>query len=567
MKSYFGQLRVDSTRDVVELWVDGEALIDNIDISAYPDVPFELDLIADLEGDILRSWSPDPSAPDADRTTRKDVAGVYVVDHGIPIKDEHWDKARSLAKGGQDEYRRLAQGRWEVNFTPYVINNKEGGHTGLRGVDWRYVREQVSLLNPGHRHNYWHGIGGWSSQYCGVAWLGGNEAWTYPSCGLGTFIHEQGHNFRAGHSGTLTGGAYGERRVWQGTGGIRDDHSTPHLALFGLIEDEHVASLSAGESAMFYLTQGSTSMLSMNQREQKLVIVRTNDTLIKRLAISYHDGNIDVHRPASEGSTRFAYTTRLASLSPGESTTWLGVTIHYLEGRSGVGAVWVAPEGESGIPGTQFPLRAYPSQNYNPLLAGGLWANYQWTVQGVHVVPLPPERNQVMVSWLTWTRKHRHRWMTMVGDIGDDGVVRGELRQGDVPVGHGSIYFTDARRGIFYAYTPETGKFAMPLERISAGTGGFYGIGEGEGMTMTLDGDRAVAYLLLNEEVTHLSPSHVAQVWRMAVGPPDHMTVYEIRGGMIGVKADFEMEPAGTLSIDGETVVLDGNQRETTRLA
>jgi len=563
MKTYFGKLRLDPSVGDVELWVNGQHFMDSIDVSEHPDVALEEDLVVELYGQRLVSWAPDPRMPRAGSSSRKDIALVRVLGAGDEIEDRHHKEMRDWAKRMQDEYRRLARGQWEVTVTPYVIHNKEGGSTGLRGMDWRYMREQIKKVNPDNRHNYWHGVGGFSSTACGVAWVRGNEAWTYPACSYKTAIHEQGHNFGLGHAGSRTA-QYGERTAWQGTGSQRDDSNTPHLAKLGLIEDDRIETLSDLQSGTFYIAQGTTHPLALPEGVLKQVEIRRDGTP-KVLSVSYHDGRVDIHKPRTDTARTFTYTARLESLKTGERFEEFGVSVEVTSISGGVARVVI----NDGDDGSWVPGMTTPDENENPLLCGGLWANEDQHVQGLQVMPLP-NRQQVMVSWLTWDRDYRQRWAVMVGDIDAHNVVRGTLSTADGPVGQAEMYFIDTDRAVFRAVTnlvdTHTVRIATPVERFAKGEIRFYSTGDGQGLVSLDSGGGWMTAYVLDSTINRLQARGM-QRWRLAQGPKDNMKVYEVTGGMVGVAADYEMEGTGVMSIEARTVRIGGEQHELVRLA
>lgn len=586
-KTYFGRLRFDTAKGDTELWVNGEHIFDNIDTSLFPDVPLETDLIIELGGLKLVDWSTDPTLPAATRaTTRKDIALGVILPYGQEPKDSDWRSANQAAKKLQDEYRRVSAGKWEVNCTPYVLNNEQDGGFGLREFAFDGVfKEHARQVNPDNRHNYWHGVGGYSPAYCGLAWLGGNEAWTFKGCPLGTKPHEQGHNFGLGHAGTLAGGEYGEGNTWMGTGWRRDDFNTPHLMVLNLIDEDHIEDLAQGQSGMFYLTQGTTSMLAMTRGEQKIVRVNPSNGVIKKLSVSYHDGNVDIHKPKTDNSRSFTYTTRLATLEPEEQWTGHGIIINYVERKGDVAAVQILTQDSPDVPAEpSFPVRRVPVEGaYDPLKAGGVWGNSEWSVQGVHIHPLP-DRNQVLVFWLTWDKEGDQHWYFMTADIDDSNVVSGTLYRGIrsnssrqvVEAGTAQLYFTNDTQGIFYATTRDQGKFATPLSRISRTTednrNGYWGLGDTslEGLSVGVTGNTLVAYWMSYQkpENQYVRITPPGQQWYLIQGPADgEQTVYEIEGGVVGVKADYQMTPVGSARINDNQAELLGKEYQLISLA
>jgi len=564
MKTLFAKLRLDASAGDVELWIDDKHIMNNIDVSRYPDVPLEEDLVIELDNNTLLGWSPNLRIPKGDKTTLKDIALVRVLSASDNIEEDHWEQVRDWAKKLQDEYRRLARGQWEVNVTPYVINNKENGSTGLRGMDWGYLRRKITEINPNNKHNYWHGLGGFARNFCGLAWVRGTEAWSSSACSYRTVIHEQGHNFGLGHAGDRSF-EYGEKTTWQGTGERRDDSNTPHLAKMGLIEDDKIESLQENNSGIFFLAQGSTHPLALPQNVLKQIIVR-RDGIPKILSISYHDGRVDVHVPQTSGASSFTYTKQLDSLRSGDRFNEFGITVEVLNIENGIATVNVNDSNKS-VPAT--PTLTTPDENENPLLAGGFWGNTDYSVQGIQIIPLP-DKNQVILSWLTWDRSYSQKWTYMIGDVDNNNVVSGKLMSANGPVGNAEIYFLDTNNAIFRAVTDmfdnttrdNTTRIAMPLKRFASGNSNFYDIGDDEYLiTLENDNNDNIAAFVLDHIVNRFSRAKT-QRWRLLEGPKDSMKKFEISGGMIEVKADYTLKDTGTAKLTNKTLNIDGKRRK-----
>ena len=570
-----GKFRIDSVREQLEFHtLDGR----EFDVFTDKNPPIEEVLEATFKDGKLTSWKQDRTLSAA--PSRPVVALFTVLRGDTEITEAHIDAIKRKAKTMQDEYRRM--GLRDIIVKGHVINGYDGSRS-LRGFQWNVITTYLRDTDPNINYTHYHGWGGFESGICGRAWVGGTQAWTYITCGIDTMIHEQGHNFGLSHAATPSR-EYGEGDVYMGSGRGRGDMNTPHLDELGFIEPEDIKTLQNGEAGIFYLTQGSKNTESIPPGADKMVKVIPSDDNSEHnvISVSYFKSQIRVHVPSSSVHRNFRKTVLLKRIMVGDFFEIDGITVRYIEERDGIGKVAIMNGNDNIVDSNEWPTFPIPDRNYPVTYqTSGLWRNPEWSAQGMHVRYLGPERNQMFVGWLSWSsRYYRQEWYWSVMDINNDNYASGKLRTGrDAEiVGDCDMFFYDNLNGTFRVFSESPlGSFVFPCSRLSNGVesdiSGFYGIGDGNGLSLEVtDRDTIVGYLFTYND---RNPLGVAEPkWQLVLGNVGQpLTVYDVEGGVRGIKADFETIPTGILEIlrveeNGNIAIeLDGRENIGTPLA
>ena len=570
MKQVFkGKFRIESHRGQLEFHTL-EGL--EFDVSTDIDVPLEVVGEATFEDDVLIEWKRDntflaaPSSPT--------VALVKVLRPGQVADEDDIEATARNAKRIQDEYRRM--GLVDITVKPHVLEGYDGSY-GLRNFNWRFLEAHLREIDPDTWYTHYHGWGSFEGGICGRAWVGGKHAWTYTTCGYQTMIHEQGHNFRLHHAGTPSS-EYGERDAYMGSGRGRYDMNAPHLYELGVIDPEDVKTINPEEAGTFFLAQPSKNTMSLPPGVDKIIRVFIDYQIF---SVSYYGGQIRIHTPESRSTKSFKKTHLHERLDePGDSVEFGGATIEYVEERYGVGKVVVKNRNDN-VVDKPWPEFVVPENN-TPITTdfSGIWRNTAWSAQGVHVRYLSEPRNELFVGWLSWDGRGNPKWFWSVMSIDNNNFASGPLRTGKEAeiVGEAEMYFYDTERGNFRAKTDEIGYFTFPVTRLSRSVvddiNGFYGIGDGNGLSLELtDRDTIAGYIYTYEDTSNVyNPQGVKPQWKLVLGEwGQPLTVYDVEGGVLGTKTEFETIENGTLKIgqlltDG-IVYWNGQERTANRLA
>ena len=498
------------------------------------------------------------------------------------------EAATRWAKQLENEARRVGRDRWEVHAYPasYV-----GAASDFYTVKWSDLGAACRLANP-DAPSFTHlcAISQTSSStvgVCGRADLGGTLSWSKSTCvgAKNTHFHETvGHSIMAvEHSGTGNGGnPYGEGDTIMGNGGDRifADFNTPHLYHGGLIEENNVRYLVPGESIDTYLVQGSDDPLSLKLGENKAILCHVANTgLTRRLMVSFFNGTVRVHEPGHRMTTNFLRSGLLRTFRAANlEGTFSGVRVRVLELKNDCARVQVFNQTTTEPETARIPERGRPDPATSPQIgdwARGQWGNRKWSVQGVHVGF--NDSGKLVLHWLTWDRYEidSHAWYWAVCDISNDGrLAQGTLITADKygrpeEVGDIEVFWYSEEQGIARGTFNHGLRFAMPFTRVFAANpsyiAGYYGIGNGEGLTISTGSNgRMLCYWL--------GHNNNDKLWHMLQGNGGELDIYKVEGGQFSVKSDFTVEKIGTATLSNNTVTfnLDGkepDERSLRRLA
>lgn len=573
MKAYKGKFRLESVRDILEFHTtNGE----EFDVITTEEVPLETLVEATFEGNVLVEYKRDHTLLKAPSGYVM-VALVRFLELGDRISDKTLESTARRAKQLQDEYRRM--GFLDIIVKPHVINTYEGSRS-LRAFNWSWLRNYLKENDPDTYYTHYHGWGGYKQGICGQAWLGGTKAWTYGMCGIDTMIHEQGHNFGLHHAGTPNGGEYGERDTYMGSNRRRHDMNTPHLYELNVIDPEDVKKMKYGEAGIFYLAQGSKNTLSLPPKVDKIVILDTSEHGNYRIAsVSYFDESVRIHTPSLPNRDSFIKTTRQKIIKEGSHDEFEGIKVHFIEQKNDVAKVSIKYGNEEVQDNNTWPKFIVPEDNHVITSSiSGVWRNSDWSAQGLHVRYLGKERSQLFVGWLSWNEDDKPEWLWSVMNINEGNFASGPLRSGKNAsiVGEAQMYFFNEHEGNFRSIASHNygGYFTFPVTRLSQGMeseiNGFYGIGNGEGLSLELTSRNTVVGYIYTYYTRH---RRSYTDWKMALGDyGEPLTIYDVDGGVRGIKADFKVTPEdGKLDISRLTtdgiITLNGHERVANRLA
>ena len=546
---------------------DGK-VIENIDISQKPDVELEEYLQVTLDDHKLVTWCHDNRMGVAERPNHRVIALVRVYRPGDTLTDTEIKRHHEVVKSFQDRWNFIGRGKLTYEIHPHFF---ESSHSfSINGFNWRDLDTYLREINPEVSYTHRHIIGGWESGICGRAPLGGKIAWTSESanCGSPTVIHEHGHNETLHHSGT-PGVEYGERDVIMGSGSSRKGLNAPHLYHLGLFDHDNVVEIEQGESRELFLVEGEVNDISVPMNANQFAIARTSGT-IKRVGISVHKGDIDIHQPASDFSSKFAKTSRVGTLrSIDDSVTIAGVIITLIETDDQLNTRKVRIENNSGsttIPSDDEPYFIEPDTAIPFDNASGIWGNSAWNVQGIHLRHLA-DRKQVYVLWLTWDiwgGRGRQRYYQGVLDIDENNVAKGNMQDDKTneDVGSMMVYLNSESSLTFHAMEYGERNWVLPLERITPpiaedGLAGVYGTGNEQGIHISrLSDGRIVGYWIGVDNVgTPLGASKIP-FWRLIQEEQDEngvatgvINIYDIEDGypLIAAK-DTKLVPMGQIN-------------------
>lgn len=552
-----------------------------VDISKFPDVPLYEVIEVIIDDGELVSWGHDTLSAKMISRSDKDVALIRIEDENYVPTPQDQDRVNARAKQLQDEYRRISAarpGHWtNVSVTGYVYPTDMT--PGFYTMDWRRLKREINELYD-QDHYYIHTLGGEEAgtNIRGRATLGGYYGCTYWG-GMETVIHEQGHMFGMNHSSTPAR-EYGETKVWMGNGNSRDNFNAPHIHYIGLMDDSEVEEVLPTQSKEIFLVQSDLQPQALRSREMKMAFVPTTVASIRKLAVSFHDGKVDVHKPYRENAHNFGHTSLLKTLDVGESYIeeiegYGDIEIRFIEEHEGCARVQIynnttmRPQSAGAFTDYAEPDDAMEISQ----IVEGIWDNPDWTVQGLHIHYLGEDRNQVLVYWLTWDYDYDPEWYMFVGDINDNNVARGEIFTAKYNIttnngpevyscGRAIIYWEDENNGMMKCYNSDfhNQRFAFPFARISRGIedpiNGYWHLENTprEGITVNINRNAALVYWCKYDFVPGSFSYGKNQDWLMISGPTiDNMTVYRVEGGYRGVNADFTVEEIGTASITNQT--------------
>jgi len=510
-----------------------------VNLSLMPDVPMEQTIEAHFNGDLLVDWQYDlTSWPERDRKPWH-IAIAWKEDRHDP---------EEFCKHVRDRLRQIGQGRWDVQVRYFRVEGMGG--IRLNSFDYYQFRRWLDENHPEFDYTHTMVVGGWSSGtgVCGEARAGGTESQTFPNCGPETAVHELMHNGVDRHAQIIHSGtpdyAYGERDTLQGYGSLRDDVNALHLLTAVGIEDNNVKTLHQGDSDEFFLVQASADPLSLAPGEDKIVICTLGRRAVRKLAVSYYRGTVRIHRPGYDYSELWRQTTMLVKLQPGQIETIEGVLFQFIEAKNGAAKVLINHHDVDFVSGAPSPEWVTP-ENAHPITSAiaGIWNNPAWSDQGVLVNVV---RNTLVAHWIGWSRLgYKHRYFWIQAPITDN-YARGTLYTTDdsrkaVESGEATIHWYDENTGILRAWSPDMGRFAVPLHRLGQGVddplNGYYGLGGGEGMAITrMSNGQLVGYHLHYDD-------RGEQLWDLLQGTEDRLGIYPVTGGMAWVDTKPERDP------------------------
>jgi len=518
----------------------------------------------------LEDWQYDLTALPEHDVRRVGLTFGYGVSPEVFPDLESDDYVKRTAKDIKNEYLRIAGGRvdievYPVNF-PTIITSD-----GYFGVDWPMLRYMSDQAYPNKRLGDTHygcitssGIS--NSSLCGRADLNGPKSWSKSWCVYkkSTHIHETlGHSLLGvSHSGQGQR-EYAENSTWMGLDrlpGVVYDFNTPHLIEAGLIEDNNIIGLESGESVETWLVQGSRNPLSLRTGENKAVMCNTGDSTNKSVCVSFYNGVVAVHVPWFEGTKRWVITRLLRYIETETQYEFDDIVVRVEKLNKYSAKVRVFNKTSTApTPTITEPIWWIGDSSPITKNLAGQWGNKQWSVQGVHVGFT--DDNRVVLHWLTWKdREHsQHQWFWAVCDV-EGTVAKGTIvtanPEGEISeLGEIMVYWHNDTTGIMRGEIEGYGPIAVPLQRISQASehsmNGYYGIGNNEGMTISVDSKgHAILYWLLHDTEGN-------KLWRMLSGPLDDLKIYSVDGGQFAIKSDFEINSIGTGSVENGQILFN----------
>lgn len=557
MNAYHGKLLLDTGTGQFQLETAGGGLVDVVVADPLPELGRVIEALV-VDGKLL-DWQYDLT--DLTNYTKRviDIAVGYGVSTGTPITQQHVEIATRYARDLENELRRVARDRWEVNAYPAA---HAGAAANFFMVDWGALSAACREAHPdAPRFTHFAAIAQSGMQIrgaCGQAALGGTTSFSKGFCAStkGTHIHEAFHSIAMIEHASQGDQEYGEGDTWMGNGDRTiADLNTPHLYQAGLIENNNIVELLPGDSVSTWLVQGSDDPMSLRLGENKAVLCHVATTgMTRKIMVAFYNRSVRVYEPGYNMTTSWMRTKlRKAHRVPGESVhEGVKVIVHKIEDHCAEVSVL---HNTTTIPARLTAMYARPSVEANPQITDsmrGQWGNKKWSVQGVHVSMTNDGRP--VLHWLTWDRWTRgaHRWFWAVCNTSVDGrLAYGSLITADrfgrtETVGYIEAYWYTETLGIMRGYARGQGRFAIPLERVFAAVphdlAGYYGIGNGQGLTLSLnENGRALSYWLLSESSN--------QVWHMLIGELNRMTIYRVTGGQLSIRSSFDIEPIGIAEI------------------
>lgn len=550
MKNYKGKFYWLSTQDNPDFYTTSGKVIADVYVDELdPPMQVLLDIVLDDKQSLI-SYRRDPSEPVGAPRNHRDVAMVYVDES--EATDNRISRMAYRAKRVQDEYNRACQGYKTIKVDPFTLKTDTTVDLRSRTL-WNEIRDLV-----GDTYSHLHAVGGYSDSYCGIAWLGGNEAVTFNpwNCGWNTSSHEDGHNAGLGHAGT-PGVEYGERDRIMGSGGGRRGFSPAHLRRLGALPHDQYQKIQDGNSEFIWVAEFNTIEMAIPVGAYRAAFLKPSNTS------SYNNtGDLVVSRDA-EGVTiheiKGSKTTLHKTLKVGETYERSGFSIEYSTSSEGLAGVSI-----NSATKTELPVYAEPEEPVSFEGKSGIWANNEWDAQGVHIRYLNKNnRNQLWVAWLTWDYNYNRRYYWGVLDVVDN-IASGNLRDLNNNIaGTAQLWFEDDNNGSFYAQVDKE-LFASPLHRISIGEqGAYYGFGSNKGVSLEkTSNDQTVGYILTSTRTSPISAPK--SDWLLHLDG----VVYKPEGGMRGTHTDTEMTEVGNCEfLDNNKFVWDGTEYDLVHLA
>lgn len=550
MKNYKGKFYWLSTQDNPDFYttsgkVIADVYVDDLD----PPMQVLLDIVLDDQKTLV-SYRRDPSEPVGAPSDHRNVALVLVDGDDFTERDEL--KIKERAKRVQDEYNRACQGYKTIKVDPFTL--KTDTTVDLRSnALWSEIRSLV-----GDSYSNLHAVGGYSNSYCGIAWLGGNEAVTFNpwTCGWKTSSHEDGHNAGLSHAGTADS-EYGERDRIMGSGGGRRWFSPAHLHRLGALPHDQYKTIQENESNFIWLPHFNTIEMAVPTGAYRAAFLKPSNSSSYNndgtLVVSRDDQGVTIHE--IKGRKTILHKT----LKKEDTYEKSGFSFEYAISTGDLAGVSI-----NSAEKIEVPVYAKPEEPASFEGKSGIWANREWDAQGVHIRYLNNNnRNQVWVAWLTWDYNYNRVYYWGVLDVVDN-IASGDLRDlYNNIAGTAQLWFEDDNNGSFYAQVDKE-SFASPLNRISVGEqGAYYGFGSNKGVSLEkTSNDQTVGYILTSTK-THPTASPTSD-WLMHLDG----VVYKPEGGMRGSHTDTEMTRVGNCEfLDNNKFVWDGTEYDLVHLA
>ena len=472
----------------------------------------------------------------------KSIALMRVLAPEQIATNHHWKQVTDAARRLEIEYKRLSKGLWDVSVTPYVVE----GYTGPRNVSharWGDLRGYVD-----DSHNYLHGWGGTRSGICGHAVLNGYQAWTFENCGIGTIIHEQGHNFGLHHSGTPTA-EYGEP-TWMGSAAFRHGFHAPHQDFLSVIDPDSIYQLSANSAKTLYLINPDSDPQSRMPDMWKGVFLPAgfNNTLM----ISVFRNSIRLHR-AADGRT-FSRTLLLAELqNPGDIYAGSHDTpgIEYVDTHDGVYKIKVRWNNTVDWPtDREWPIDIYPDDVIDlDRTLSGIYYDPDIDGQGFDLYFDVPG-HEMIGYWYTYADNGNQVWYFLDGDTIYN-TARGSLE----PVGKYHIY-ANPNRTLRFSYVINDVRSVIDLIPLAYQDSGFLAEFNGKnlsGISAYFRDDRAFGYIYqVLEERTPIGIRR-SQQWLYY----EDGRVYLPKGGAFRVDIPHELKPHGDIELHENHIILN----------
>lgn len=543
MQSFKGRFHWLSTEDNPDFYTTDDQVLESVYVDDV-DPPINRLITIDVDDNLnLISYRQDPTEPLGAPKEHRNVALAYVSSRDITDTNEK--DIADRAKRVQDHYNRACQGHRTINVDPFVLHSDVSVTLRNRAL-WTEIRD---LIGGYGFYDNLHAVGGGHSSYCGIAWLGGDEAVTFNpwSCRWRTSSHEDGHNDGLSHAGTPSQ-EYGEHDRIMGTGSGRRWFSPAHLRRLGALAQDQYESLPPKEPMFAWIAKFNTLEMAVPHGAHRAVFLQREKRTDNELVVSRDGQGVTIHE--IKGPKTILHKT----LKAGETYTLFGRTFEYVETLNNLAAVRID---DPDYTLDEVPVPEYVTPNSPSPFDGksGAWGNDLWSLQGVHIRHLP-DRNAVWVAWLTWDYDYNRVFYWGVLNIDDDNIASGGLRDvNNEVIGTAQMWFHDENNGAFYAHA-DNELFATPLERVSVGVdtdGGYFGFGNGKGISIERTNlGNTFGYILTKGSPNPLQPAK--SDWFMHING----TVYEPEGGMRGVKTDVadEMKEVGTISFNEDNTKL-----------
>ena len=437
------------------------------------------------------------TTPLADQNQLKHVAVIVCakLDSTDEEITEKQKKADDWAQFMEYYYQYFSPFTWDVEMRGYVMLY-EGATTpplyAKTAVNNLIASGVMGEFDP----NYIHIVGG-AANYCGQATLGGNRSVTYQEgrsyvCGVGTAVHELGHNFWLHHAGRRkidgTETEYGDQSSVMG-----GDHEPPegmhswHMVQLGWYKDREIKIVDSSQEIL--VSPIEMPYHNMHPKQYQHVVIRkpgNYDTYISLRKVrgtrypqnTSTKGKLYVHKLDGDKRTkRIEPDMGIGSqriLDNGISVSYEA----YDHNTETAKVVVLFNEGDSvaSIPMPQGFPTPIPSADVNKSNSGA-WFFREFNGQGYDIYIR--EDGETIMFWYTYENSSSGlpRWYTAHGNkVGNQvlldiytatgGTFNDPASHTLINVGTGQLYFLDSDRGVFNWSTTEHDCGGVEIEPI-----------------------------------------------------------------------------------------------------